>query len=201
SPRRRQKKTSVVPIAAVVLVIAAAGTTAAVVMGGSENGGSNAELVPNTPAATNATDGGNSESLGNQTTDPIAMAESTLTGAGIRTDPPGRGDPEIENQNLDSSGVEPSTAALDIVAVSRDLNAILDSVHVNPAVMRARAQTHYDNQRLPAETRAYAAAVVAQSYLMEARDAEGCIWYGLASALVPADTMYTSSMTILRCTQ
>jgi len=181
-----------------VLVIAAAGTTAAVVMGGGENGNSIAGLDRNDPALTNDTRGGDST---NQPPIPIAAAGTTEAG-GARTDPPVRDDPEIENQNIDSLNVEPPTAVFDIAAVDRDLIAILDSVDVNPAAMRARAETHYNDQRLPAETRAFAAAVVGDTFFAENEIESGCSWYRRASALDRASTnAYPAIMNAYGCTQ
>jgi len=166
-------------------------------MGGGENGSSDAGLDPNEPALTNGTGG---EDSTNQPPIPIAAAGTTETG-GTRIDPPVRDDPEIENQNLDPSSTEPLTVVLDLAAVDRDLEAILDSVDVNPAAMRARAQTHYDDQRLPAETRAFAAAVVGDTFFAENENESGCRWYRLASALDRASNAYSAAMNAYGCTQ
>ncbi len=198
SPRRPQKKVPVVPIAAAVLVIAAAGTTAAVVMGGGENGSSNAGLDPNDPTSTDSTGGGES---GSQPPILVAAAGTTEAG-GAQTDSPVRVDPENGDQGLDSADVETPPAGLDIGAIEEELNNALNQIEDDALRLGARnlAQRYYDDTNIPMATRAFAASVVAQSYLMEAQDADGCEWYGRASALLPADTTYTSTMTILGCT-
>ena len=106
------------------------------------------------------------------------------------------------NRGLDSSNVVPPPVALDVAAIEAELLDALDQIDDDALRGGARslAQRHYEDNDLPAATRAFAASVVGQAYLVEALDAEACDWYRRASVLATSDTTYTSTMTLLGCT-
>jgi hypothetical protein len=192
-PPLPKKRTPVVAIAASLAVLAAGGGGAYVLLSGG-GGGGGAAPDSTTEAGTLVT---------NDTAGRLAGGD---LGGG---DPDGRTDGRTGGQpaggaarETNPTGTEGTARpAADSAAIDNDLFALLDAVEDStgrPAA-RERAQSYFNDSRVPANLRAFAASVVGQAYFADDRTADGCRWYREATRLAPTNATYARTLNLMSC--
>lgn len=180
-----KKKKPVAAIAAAVGVLAVGGGAAAVMLSGRGAAGG---VGPDTSGARPvAVTGDTAPPAGrNEPSQPSGGRQQTST-----TRQQVGTDPQRERTQTDPV-VTPVRAAVDSLAIDRDLEAMIDQIFedaTRPSA-RGRAQGYYDNSQVPVNLRASAAFTVAQSFFIERNATAACSWNARALALVPNNEQY-----------